>query len=198
MTQPQTQSNQVSATDTRTSAPVKQPAAMPTSARDLSTWSGSPLRLMRRLSEDMDELFGQVFGNGLVSGMPAALAPPVDFIPAVDTFERDGKLVVRADLPGLSPQDVVVEVANGVLTLSGERREKREVGEEGARHTELRYGRFMRSIALPEGTRETDIRANFASGVLEITVPIPNETQASRKIEVQGAQPPVGQSAAVA
>jgi HSP20 family protein len=145
----------------------------------------------------MDELFGQVFGNGLVPGMPAALAPPVDFIPAVDTFERDGKLVVRADLPGLSPQDVVVEVANGVLTLSGERREQREVGEKGVRHTELRYGRFMRSIALPEGTRETDIRANFSSGVLEITVPIPNETQASRKIEVQDAQP-VGKSAAAA
>jgi HSP20 family protein len=145
----------------------------------------------------MDELFGQVFGNGLVPGMPAALAPPVDFIPAVDTFERDGKLVVRADLPGLSPQDVVVEVANGVLTLSGERREKHEVGEKGVRRTELRYGRFMRSIALPEGTRETDIRANFASGVLEITVPLPNETQASRKIEVQATQP-VGQSAAAA
>jgi HSP20 family protein len=105
--------------------------------------------------------------------------------------------VVRADLPGLSPQDVVVEVANGVLTLSGERQEKREVGEKGMRHTELRYGRFMRSIALPEGTRETDIRANFSSGVLEITVPIPGETQASRKIEVQDAQP-AGQSAVAA
>jgi HSP20 family protein len=152
---------------------------------------------MRRLSEDFDELFGQVFGNGLVPGMPAALAPPVDFIPAVETFERDGKLVVRADLPGLSPQDVVVEVANGVLTLSGERQEKREVGEKGMRRTELRYGRFMRSIPLPEGTRETDIRANFASGVLEITVPISDEAQASRKIEVQGSQP-AGQSAVAA
>jgi HSP20 family protein len=152
---------------------------------------------MRRLSEDFDELFGQVFGGGFAPGMPAALAPPVDFMPAVETFERDGKLIVRADLPGLSPQDVVVEVANGVLTLSGERKEKREVDEQGLRHTELRYGRFMRSIALPEGTRETDIHANFSNGVLEISVPIPDETQSSRKIEVQSTQP-VEQSAAAA
>lgn len=197
MTQPQAQSNQASAADTSANAPVRQPATMPASARDLDASSGNPLRLMRRLSEDLDELFGQVFGTGLVTGMPAALVPPVDFVPAVETFERDGKLVVRADLPGLSPQDVAVEVANGVLTLSGERQEKREVAENGMRHAELRYGRFMRSIRLPEGTRATDILANFSNGVLEITVSIPDETQASRKIEVQGSQPD-GQSAAAA
>jgi len=197
MTQPQTQSNQTQSNQASTAvgradAPAMQPAMLQ---------AGSPLRLMRRLSADFDELFDQFFGNGFVPGMRATLAPPMDFIPAVETFERDGKLVVRADLPGLSPQDVIVEVANGVLTISGERQEKREVGKKGLRHTELRYGRFMRSIPLPEGISEADIQANFSDGVLEISVPIPNETQASRKIEVQSAQPTgqqSGQTAAAA
>lgn len=197
MTQSQTESNQAPTAQNRASGIAMQPATTQASARDLAVWSGSPLRLMRRFSEDFDDLFGQVFGNVLLPGMSAALAPPVDFIPAVETFERDGKLIVRADLPGLDPQDVVVEVTNGVLTLSGERQEKREVDEKGFRHTELRYGRFMRSIALPEGTRESDIHASFSNGVLEISVPLPGETQASRRIEVQGAQP-AGQSAAAA
>ena len=96
-----------------------------------------------------------------------ALTPPVE------AFQNDGRCVLRAELPGVEPTAVEVEVADGVLTLRGERR--REALEEGATwyRSESRYGTFERRFELPEGTRTEDIRASWRHGVLEITFPDP-------------------------
>jgi HSP20 family protein len=147
---------------------------------------------MRRLSDDLDELFGQLVGGAAITGAVAApLAfvadAPVDWVPAIETFQREGKLVVQADLPGLQADDVTVEIDDGVLTLSGERREEHEVDESGVRRTERRYGRFTRSIALPEGARTEEVQASFCNGVLEITVPLSQSSQQRRAVQIQNA-----------
>jgi HSP20 family protein len=142
---------------------------------------------MRRLSEDMDQLFTQLVAAPTGrSGQPLASAP-IDWMPALETFERDGKLVIQADLPGLSADDVTIEVDDGVLTLSGERCEERELDDNGTRRTERQYGRFVRSIGLPEGVRPEDVQASFRDGVLEIAVPLPQPSQQQRRrVEIQG------------
>ena len=128
---------------------------------------------------------------------PQALAgADSQWIPAIEVFERDGNLVVQTDLPGVSNADVNVEVAGDFLIISGERRDEREVQDGGVRRTERRYGRFARSIALPEGARPEEIRAAFHDdGVLEITVPLSQPQSQRRKIEIQsGAQSSGAQS----
>jgi HSP20 family protein len=142
---------------------------------------------MRRLSDDMDQLFGQLSRGVLPLAAQRSDAAQVEWLPALEISERDGKLVVQADLPGLGADDVTVEVTDGVLTLSGERLEERETGGDGVRRTERRYGRFSRSLALPEGAQTEDIQASFRNGVLEITIPLSQPTTQRRTVDVQGA-----------
>jgi HSP20 family protein len=154
-------------------------------SREPAVWFASPFGLMRRLSEDMDQLFGQLLGG---SGTVGALlsGPEIQWIPALEVEERDGKLLVQADLPGMGADDVTMEVDEGVLTISGERREERQVGGDGRRRTERRYGRFSRSIVLPEGARTDEIHAAFRNGVLEITIPLSQSTAHGRRIAIEG------------
>lgn len=155
--------------------------------RDAAAWAANPFGLMRRLSDDMDQLFGQIVGG--LSGTGALPAPQqLDWVPAIEIDQRDDQLVVRADLPGMDVDDVMVEVDDGVLTIAGERRDEREVEANGGRRTEVRYGRFARSIVLPENAQADEIKAAFANGVLEISMPLKQHGQSKpRKIDVQGA-----------
>jgi len=145
---------------------------------------------MRRMMEDLDRMF-EDFGSarGSRGDMPdvggrGGLA--MDWTPAVEMFERDGQLVVRADLPGLSPEDVRIEVTDDSLTIEGERRSEMEVEEEGGVYrSERTYGRFSRIIALPEGVDPDGAQARFDNGVLEITIPLPEQT-GRRRIPIQG------------
>jgi len=95
------------------------------------------------------------------------------FTPAVEAFQNDGRCVLRAELPGVEPSTVEIDVADGVLTLRGERR--REARDEGATwyRREARYGAFERRFELPDGTSPENIRATWRHGVLEITFPDP-------------------------
>jgi len=89
-------------------------------------------------------------------------------------------------LADLTPDDVHVELENGVLTISGERRESSEDRQEGRYHSERSYGAFSRSIALPEGVDEEQVNARFEHGVLEVTVPIPQQRQqGGRRVPIQ-------------
>ena len=107
--------------------------------------------------------------------------------PQIELFQRGDQIVVRADLPGLNKDDVDVEVHEGVLTISGERREQYEDRGEGFFHSERSYGSFHRSIPLPEGVSEDQINAQFRDGVLEVTIPMPRhqEQQRGRRIEIR-------------
>ena len=191
MAQPQVQARENSGTDRRTTMPAAQNRSKSLAPRDALSWEGGPFGggpfgLMRRLSDDMDQLFGQLTG-GVVTGnrggagqaSPVALSPPVEWMPALEIFERDGKLVVQADLPGVAADDVTIEIDDDMLTVSGERREEIEVDDGGFRRTERRYGRFSRSVALPEGAKPEEAQAACRDGVLEITVPL--QQQSSRR-----------------
>ena len=99
-------------------------------------------------------------------------------------YERDNKLIVSADLPGLDKNDVKVEMNDNVLTIEGERKNERRDEESG--WNERSYGHFVRTIALPEGIHGENANATFKNGVLEITLDAPRQAQArGRRIEVK-------------
>lgn len=114
------------------------------------------------------------------------------WIPAMDVIERDDSLVLKVDLPGLSEDDVTVEVKDNVLTVSGERRSEQEHTEDGYRRVERSFGHFSRSVTLPEGVDESKVTASFNEGVLEVNVPKPEERRPTRipitrgTVEVEG------------
>ena len=106
--------------------------------------------------------------------------------PQVEIFERGNNLVVRADLPGLSKDDVDVEVENDALIIRGERRNEFEDEQEGMYRSERSYGSFYRAIPLPENMSAEGCKATFKDGVLEVTIPKPEQPKAkSRKIDIK-------------
>jgi HSP20 family protein len=105
---------------------------------------------------------------------------PRRWVPAMDLVERDGQLVLRADLPGMDREDINVEVKDGVLTVSGERKYEHEDKREGFYRVERSFGRFSRSLRLPRGVDASAVSAEFDRGVLEVTVPKPAEPAATR------------------
>jgi HSP20 family protein len=82
---------------------------------------------------------------------------------------------VKADLPGIDPQDVEVEVEGTRLTLRGQRKAEHEGSENGYLHREVQYGSFIRSFTIPEGVKAEDIHAKYHNGVLELSIPLPAE-----------------------
>lgn len=106
------------------------------------------------------------------------------FQPVVDVVDAEGAYLIKAELPGVAPDQIEVKVENGVLTLTGERRQESEAEEAGYRRVERRYGRFSRSFTLPEGTAAESIGAHADNGVLTVTVP-KLARQNSRQIEIK-------------
>ena len=104
--------------------------------------------------------------------------------PSIDVMRRDDTLVVRADLPGLTPDEVKIEVEDGVLTVSGEHQADRS-DSDGGRYVrrERRFGAFSRSIELPSGVDAQAIKAQTRDGVVEVTVPLPTGS-ATQKVEI--------------
>jgi len=148
----------------------------------------SPFSMMRRMAEDMDRLF-ENFGLSRSSVGLQSLASNIEqtiWAPQVETFRRGDNLVIRADLPGLKKEDVKVEIDDGVLAISGERREEREEARDDYFQSERSYGQFYRVIPLPEGVNENQSEASFRDGVLEVTIPAPKqEERKARKIAVK-------------
>lgn len=97
--------------------------------------------------------------------------------PAIDLEREDGNLVLRADIPGISPEEVKIEVEDDVLTVSGEHEERKEDKDKDFVRRERRYGSFFRSMALPSGVDPKQIKASTKDGVLEVTIPLPDESE---------------------
>jgi HSP20 family protein len=95
--------------------------------------------------------------------------------PAIDVRRDDGDLVVRADVPGIKPEEITIEVENDTLTLSGKHEESKEETGKGFVRRERHYGAFSRSMALPAGIDPKKIKARTKDGVLEVKVPFPKE-----------------------
>jgi HSP20 family protein len=101
-----------------------------------------------------------------------------EWMPAIDMIRDNGNLVVRAEVPGIKPEEIEIEAEGGVLTISGKHEEtSEEKGKEFVRR-ERRYGAFSRSMPLPEGVDPKTIKATTSAGVLELTIPLPKEATA--------------------
>jgi HSP20 family protein len=146
--------------------------------------AGDPLTFFRQMTGELDRLFDEPF---LSFNWPAfkKLAAPTAWSPKVDVFEKDNRLVTRIDLPGLTKEDVKVEVTDGYLAMSGERKRETEEKKEDYFRCEREYGSFYRAVPLPEGVKLEDVKAIFANGVLEVSVPLPAEPASKvRKVEI--------------
>ncbi len=167
--------------------------------------STSPFTLMRHIAEDMENMMLADFGLGRRFGSPFLkddfFAPTFpafetapffaenerllsDWSPQVEMFEREGKLVVQADLPGIKKDDIKVEITDHQLTIEGERKEKREEKGEGFYRSERSYGSFCRTIALPEGINTENAKAEFKNGVLEISMDSPQLESGKKRLEI--------------
>jgi HSP20 family protein len=98
----------------------------------------------------------------------------------MDIAENDDAIVLRADLPGMSEEDVQIEVEDRVLTISGERRQEDEEESDGYRRVERVFGRFSRSLTLPDGVDPDKVQADFKDGVLEVKIPKPEQRKPHR------------------
>jgi HSP20 family protein len=145
----------------------------------------SPFALMRRFSEEMDQYFEQLWSGRSESRM--APAGRELFSPPVEVSERDGQLVVCADLPGLTKDDIHVELTDDALLITGERRSEHEERQGGIFRSERSYGTFRRQIPLPEGVNTDQATATFKDGVLQVTMPAPQRQERGRRIEIQSA-----------
>src|SRR3989454_11658851 len=150
----------------------------------------TPFAFMRRFGEEMDQLFEDFgFGSGWLAPVFAGGFGDSFWSPQVEMIERDGELVVRADLPGLTKDDVKVELADNAITIEGERKGEHEEKGEGYYRSERSYGKFYRRLPLPEGIDPRNANASFSDGVLEITMPAPKrEERKSRRLEIHGAE----------
>jgi len=127
----------------------------------------------------------RLFGRDDVWETGAGLAP-AEWTPAVDILEGENEIVIKAELPGMNPKDIVVNVDNNVLTLKGERRFEKEDKKENYHRVERTYGTFSRSFALPEYIDPATVRADYKDGVLKIVFP-KRETAKAKTIEVKAA-----------
>ncbi|HEY7961719.1 MAG TPA: Hsp20/alpha crystallin family protein [Solirubrobacteraceae bacterium] len=99
------------------------------------------------------------------------------WMPAIDVEREDGNLVVRADVPGIKPEEVKIEVKDDILTVSGSHEERKEKKDKHFLRRERRYGSFSRSLALPPGVEAKKIKAKTHDGVVEVTIPLPTEAK---------------------
>ena len=156
-----------------------------TGGQGLSGYGLSPFRMLDEVRRDMDEVFGSYLGalTG-EEGQQGQGGIRSSFVPEID-IDRDGdSYVISVEAAGVSPDDMNVEVEDGVLTISGEKREERQA-EDGARR-ERRYGRFSRSIRLADDIDPENISARHEHGVLTISLPkraLPGEQK--KRIEIQ-------------
>ena len=131
-------------------------------------------RELDRFQRDFEDLFDRFLG-GRGAGEPRTKGGPV-----LESFIEAGKLIVRADLPGIDPKEVEVTVDGDHLTIRGKRESSREETGRDYTHREIYYGSFERTIQLPEGVKTDDIKASYHDGVLELTIPIPEHAKAHK------------------
>jgi HSP20 family protein len=146
-----------------------------------SEFFANPFAAMRRMHDEMDRMMAGAFsrdpGAGAMGGMGF-------WSPALEISEKDNEVCVCAELPGLKPEDVKVEMTDDALVIEGERKEERNDEQGGRRTSERRYGRFYRTIPLPEGANTEQVRADFTNGELRVTIPVERPQSKRRQIPI--------------
>jgi HSP20 family protein len=145
----------------------------------LDFFDDSPFSLLRRMQQEMNRFFALPGRNS-----QGTASNPV-WVPPIEVAYRDGNFVVSAELPGLNDEDVTVAIRDDAIVIKGEREIENEENERGVHRTELRYGQFYRAIPLPEGAKTEQARAEFKDGILQITVPVPQEQRNERQIPIE-------------
>ena len=120
------------------------------------------------------------FMNGLLEGNGRANQ---SWVPALDVWETEDEIVYAVDLPGISEEEISVELADGALTITAQRERAREESDERFYRYERRYGTFSRTVGLPQGVTESDVSADYKSGVLEVHVKKPEQPK-PRRIQI--------------
>lgn len=136
-------------------------------------------RPFRELWEEMDRLWE---GFPRFPRLRPLIAEPV--WPAIDVFEKNGSLIVKADVPGMRAEDIEVTLTEDGITISGQRSEEKEVKEKDYYRCERSYGSFARQVPLPAGVDRDKAQASFKDGVLEVSFPL-KEGAKQKKIEVK-------------
>jgi len=140
-----------------------------------------PFRDLMGLQERMNRLFEESVRN---RGSDDEWALGGSWAPAVDIYEKDGNIVMKAELPGVDPKDVDIRLENNVLTLRGERKIDNEVKQDSYHRVERSYGTFSRSFTLPTVVDQGSIKAECKDGVLRVTLPKREEAM-PRQIHIE-------------
>jgi HSP20 family protein len=170
---------------------TKLPVTKKTSEPALFGETWRPFETLRKEVERLFDDFGDDFWRRPFGSLSAfERSWPKKFVasPAVDVTETDKAYEITAELPGMDEKNVEVNVANGAITIKGEKKEEAEEKDKGYYISERRYGSFERYFALPEGVDADKIAAMFKSGVLKVTLPKTAEAQKPvKKIDVKAA-----------
>ncbi len=134
---------------------------------------------------EMNRLFDEMFGGLARRSGRQGEGLADSWSPALDVLHEDGDVLVRAELPGVKPDDVDITLSRGVLTISGQRKAEQEQQGQGYYVRERRYGSFRRSLVLPEGIDESKIDARYDNGVLEVRIAGAAAVQEPKKIQIQ-------------
>ena len=158
---------------------------------DMSRWdtgSTGPFGWMRQMQDQFDRAVHSLWGAGAGSSwLPGAMS---EWSPAIDVFQRGNDLVVRADVPGLSKDDITVDIADDQLTIRGERHYDHDEERDGVFRSERSYGAFCRAVPLPPGAIADSAKATFNNGVLEIVLQAPSvDVRRGRRIEIRERAP---------
>jgi HSP20 family protein len=140
------------------------------------------------LQEQINRVFGEMVGR---TGEESNLTP---WAPAVDIYETEHELVVKADLPEVNPQDMDIRVENNILTIRGERKFESKVNEENYLRVERAYGSFSRSFSLANSVKSDAIKADYHNGVLTLSVPKREEAK-PKQIKVNVGAPALAAAA---
>ena len=146
-----------------------------------------PFAVLRQMQSDFDRMFDEPLWPSLRWPSLRTIAPDtLTWAPTIEVFEKDNRLFTKVDLPGLKKEDVKVEVTDGYLAISGERKRDTEEKKDNVYRSEREYGSFYRAVPMPEGIKIEDVKATFADGVLEVSVLVPARSEAKvRKVEIQ-------------
>jgi len=152
-----------------------------------------PTAFIRRLLRDFDPFFEE---TGFLA-RPGRVFGELPWAPALEVVEKDRQLVVRLDLPGVKREEVTVTITDEGLTIEGERKTEEEKQAKKWARTERTYGKFVRTVPLPEGIDPAGVKATFDNGVLEVMVPLPEVAAAApHRVEIAGGKKPAAKTAA--
>jgi HSP20 family protein len=146
----------------------------------------NPLEDLNDIQRDISRFFRKAVGFGQES--IGAMAQGGRWMPAIDMYAKDGDLMIKAELAGVTPADIDVNVKDNTLTITGERKTEKEVSEKDVYRMETSYGKFARSITLPKEVKAEDIKASYSNGILTVEVPkaAPKEAEEKQvKVEIE-------------